>query len=111
MEILHRWADEADNDPITDSKWFQFKVQITRKISAGGNTKDVKIATPLKYLHNHCKILEIPLIYWEMYYPILTWSENCVITNSTGAEAFEITNIKLHILVVSLSTNDNSKLL
>ena len=105
MEILHRWADEADNDPVTYSKWFQFKVQITRKISAGGNTKDVKIATPLKYLHNHCKILEIPLIYWEMYHPILTWSENCVITNSTDTEALALTDTSCNFI-----TNDNSKI-
>ena len=42
---------------------------------------------------------------------ILTWSSTCVITNSTGEGAFEITNTKLYVPVVTLSTQDNSKLL
>ena len=35
----------------------------------------------------------------------------CVITNSTGAGTFEITDTKLYVPVVTLSTKDNSKLL
>ena len=42
---------------------------------------------------------------------ILTWSSTCVITNSTGAGKFEITDTKLYIPVVTLSTQDNAKLL
>ena len=45
---------------------------------------------------------------------ILTWSKNCVIvsTNVTNQNAtFEITDTKLHVPVVTLSTQDNSKLL
>ena len=38
---------------------------------------------------------------------ILTWSSTCVITNSIGAGAFEITDIKLYVRVVTLSTKDN----
>ena len=41
---------------------------------------------------------------------ILTWSSTCVITNSTGAGRFEITDTKLYISVVNLSTQDNAKL-
>ena len=41
----------------------------------------------------------------------LTWPSTCVITNSTGAGAFEITDTKLHVPVMTLSTQDNSKLL
>ena len=40
---------------------------------------------------------------------ILTWS-TCVITNSTGAGRFTI-DTKLYVLVVTLSTQDNAKLL
>ena len=40
-----------------------------------------------------------------------TWSSNCVITNSPGAGTFEITDTKLYVPVVTLSTQDNSKLL
>ena len=42
---------------------------------------------------------------------ILTWSWTCVITNSTGKGAFEITDTKLYVPVVTLSTQDNSELL
>ena len=41
----------------------------------------------------------------------LTWSRDCVITNSTGSEKFEITERKLNVPVVTLSTQDNAKLL
>ena len=42
---------------------------------------------------------------------ILKWSKDCVITNSTGAGKFAITETKLYVLVVTLSTKDNAKLL
>ena len=42
---------------------------------------------------------------------ILTRSSTCVITNSTDAETFSITETKLYVPVVTLLTHDNSKLL
>ena len=42
---------------------------------------------------------------------ILTWSKNCVITNSTGEGKFAITETRLYVPVVTLSTQDNAKLL
>ena len=42
---------------------------------------------------------------------ILTWSWTCVITISTGAGRFTITGTTLYVLVVTLSTQDNTKLL
>ena len=42
---------------------------------------------------------------------ILTWSSTCVVTNSTGAGTFEISDTKLYVPAVTLSTQDNSKLL
>ena len=42
---------------------------------------------------------------------ILTWSSTCVITNSTGAGTFAITDTKLYVPVVTLSIQENSKLL
>ena len=41
----------------------------------------------------------------------LTWSKDCVITNSYGAGKFAITETKLYVLVVTLSIQDNAKLL
>ena len=42
---------------------------------------------------------------------ILTWSKECVITTSTGEGKFAITDTKLYVAVVTLSTQDNAKLL
>ena len=42
---------------------------------------------------------------------ILTWSKDCVITNSTGAGKFKITERKHYVPVVTLSTQGNAKLL
>ena len=42
---------------------------------------------------------------------ILTWSKDCVINNSTGEGKFAITETKLYVPVVTLSTKDNEKLL
>ena len=44
-------------------------------------------------------------------YLILTWSRNCVITNSTGKGKFAITDTKLYVPVVTFPTQDNTKLL
>ena len=38
---------------------------------------------------------------------ILTWYENCVIYSATGATKFAITDTKLYVPVVSLSSEDN----
>ena len=52
----------------------------------------------------------MPLINCEINL-ILTWSSSCVITNSNGAETFAITNTKLYVPVVTLSTQENTKFL
>ena len=51
----------------------------------------------------------MPLIICEVNL-ILTWSKNCVITNSTVEGKFAITETKLYVPVVTLSTKDNGKL-
>ena len=41
----------------------------------------------------------------------LNWSKNCAIVGTNAATTFSITVTKLYILVVTLSTEDNAKLL
>ena len=65
---------------------------------------------PLKYLSNFWRTLEMPLINCKVNL-ILTWSSTCIITNSTGAGTFEITDRRLYVPVVTLSTQENTKLL
>ena len=52
----------------------------------------------------------MPLINCEVSL-ILAWSKDCVVTNSTGEEKFAITETKLYVPVVTLSTRNNAKLL
>ena len=52
----------------------------------------------------------MPLINCEVSI-LLTWSSNCVITNFTGAVKLQITETNLYVPVVTLSTQDNAKLL
>ena len=80
------------------------------KTPAAGNTKDVEIIVPLKYLNNFWRTLEMPLINCEVNL-ILTWSKDCVITNSTGAGKFENKYAKRYVPVGTLSNQDNPKLL
>ena len=108
-----------DNDAIVDfpannnnSASFKFKTKIAGRIGNNG-TKDVKIMVPLKYLSDFWKTLQMPLINCEINL-ILTWSENCFIIDApinNEVPTFTITDTKLYVPVVTLSTHDNAKLL
>ena len=98
------------NDNLANSESFKSKVKITEKTPNNGNTKDIEIIVPLKYLSSFWRTLEMPLINCEVNL-ILTLSKDCVITNSTGEGKFAITETKLYVPVVTLSTKDNEKLL
>ena len=94
----------------TDS--FKFKAKITGQTGDDG-TKDVEIMVPLKYLSNFWRTLEMPLINCEVNL-ILTWSSTCVLiaTNIPNQNAtFAITDTKLYVPVVALSTQENTKFL
>ena len=86
------------------------KIKITGKTPDDDNEKDVEIMVPLKYLSNFWRTLEMPLINCEVNL-ILTWSSTCVITDSNGAGIFAIIDTKLYVPVVTLSTQENTKLL
>ena len=98
-----------------------------------GNTKikkNLEIVVPLKYLSNFWRTLDMPLINREVSLT-LTWSENCVLTDiktQTAAAAqgdnpareridaptnaiFKITDTKLYVPVVTLSTKDDNNFL
>ena len=103
------FRDEPD-DNLADSESFKAKIKITGKTPDDDNEKDVEIMVPLKYLSNFWRTLEMPLINCEVNL-ILTWSSTCVITNSNGAGRFAITDRKLYVPVVTLSTQENTKFL
>ena len=67
----------------------------------------------IKYLSNFCRTLEMPLITCE-FELILSWSLDCAIIYTDVANqnpTFEITKTNLYVPVVTLSTQDNAKLL
>ena len=67
----------------------------------------------LLYLSNFWRTLEMPLINCEVNL-ILTWSSTCVLVatgNANQAVTFAITDTKLYVPVVTLSTQENTKFL
>ena len=83
---------------------------VTGNTPARGNTRDVKMEVPLKYLSNFRRTPNMLLIKCEINL-ILTWSENCVISSATGVIKFTITDTKRYVPIVTSSTQDNANLL
>ena len=100
------FRDEPDDD-LADSESFKSKIKITGKTPNNRNETDEEIIVPLKYLSNFWRTLEMSLINCKVNL-ILTWSSTCVITNSNGAGRFAITDTKLYVPVVTLSTQKNT---
>ena len=92
---------------------FNFKTKITGQTGNNGRIDNVEIIVLLKYLKNFWRTLEIPLSNCEVEL-ILNWSANCVIITTTVANqnsTFTITETNLYFPIVTLSTQDNAKLL
>ena len=104
-----------DNGSIVDfannntTDWFKFKQKITGHTGDDG-TKNVKVVVPLKYLSNFWGTFEVLRINCEITLD-LTWSGNCVVSSDAANQATTITNTKRYVPVVTLSTQDNAKLL
>ena len=94
------------------------------KLEGNNTEKEAKIVVLLKYLSNIWRILDIPLINSKKNL-ILTRSENCVLTSKATRDAdsavaainnptnatFKITDVKLYVPVVTLSTENDKTLL
>ena len=105
---LWEYFRDEPEDNIEDSESFKSKKKIRGKAPNNNNEKDVEIMVPLKYLSNFWRTFEMPLIDCEVNL-ILIWSSTFVITNSAGT--FAITDTKLYVPVVTLSTQENTKFL
>ena len=98
---------------------FKYKSSLITNTEENVTTIGIKIAVPLKYLSNFWRSLQMPLINYKVELS-LKWIENCVLTsaaiganaNATDADSatFKITDAKLYVPVVTLSTEDNLKL-
>ena len=85
------------------SESFKANIRTTGKAPGDANTKNVKIAVPLKYLCYFWKTLKIPVINCKINL-VLTWCGDCVLSSATGEAKFEIT-------CKTLLTQDNVKLI
>ena len=103
-------GDIVDFDGANATDSFNFKTKITGQTADNNNDGniaarvDVEIMVPLKCLSIFWRTLEMPLINCEIEY-ILTWSKDCVIICTNVNET------NLYVPVVTLSTQDNAKLL
>ena len=107
---LWQYYKDEPNDNITQYESFKSKTKITGKNPAAGSTKHVEIIVPLQHLSNFWRTLEMLLINCEINF-ILTWSPTCVIPSAIGKTTFKIIETKLYDLGVTLSTQENAKLL
>ena len=60
-------------------------------------------------MSNFWRSLEMPLINCKIYLE-LNLTKNCLMSNIAGATTFKITNAKLYVPIVTLSTKDNVNL-
>ena len=95
----------ADNN-ISDS--FKFHTKLSGR-TGNDDTKNGKIRVSSKYLSSFWRTLEMLLIKCEINL-IVTWSATCFIIDASIANqvsTFTITDTKLYVPVVTLSTQDN----
>ena len=113
IPAVHDDGDIVDFSGANATNSFKFKVKITCQTRNNGRIGGVEIMVPLKYLSNFWRTLEMSLTNCEVNL-ILTWSANCVIIYTDVANqnpTFAITETKLYVPIVTLSTQDNAKLL
>ena len=98
-------------DNFQSFKYKAFPVRKTKDAVGGTNSsvKDAKIVVPLKYLSNFWRSLEMPLINCKVYLE-LNWIEDCILSSAGDSAKFAITDAKLHVPIVTLSTKDSANL-
>ena len=129
------YRDEPSNHLSTNSESFKYKTNITgNTYNLGDSEADydankvgknkTEVVIPLKHLSNFWRAWNIPLINCEVEL-ILTWSKNCVLPDmavrvaqdgnpaivAPSGATFKIADTKLHVLVVTLSKENDVKLL
>ena len=131
--LWNYYRDEPSNPLSSNSKSFEYKTSVTGKTYNIGadeegydankvGKNETEVVIPLKYLRNFWRSLNVPLINCEVEL-ILTCSKNCVLPDMTvNALAnpaiiapteleFNITDTKVYVPVVSLSKENDIKLL
>ena len=136
-ELTNDDNDNFANINVVNSEAFKYKNKITGNtynVDAGAQgydvnkngTQEVELTIPLKYLGNFWRALNIPLISCEVSLE-LKWNKNCVITsleqrqvdagppvvrdNAPTGATLAINDCKLYVPAVTLSKDDDTKLL
>ena len=77
--------------------------------NTNSSVKEAKIVVPLKYLSNFWRSSEMPLINCKIYVE-LNWIEDFILSSAGDTAKFAITDTKLHVPIVSLSTKESANL-
>ena len=121
--LWNYYRDELSNPISSNSESLKHKTSILGKTPENNDSlTGAKVVIPLKHLSNFWRSLNISLINCEVEL-ILTWSKNCVLADMTvnadpdpaiaaptGA-TFKIKETKLYAPVVTLSKENDTKLL
>ena len=99
---------------IDNSQLFKYKAALLGKTAhpvnnTNSSVKNAKIVLPLMYLSNFWRSLEMPLINCKVYLE-LNWVEDCILSSGRNSAKFAITDAKLHVSIVTLSTKDSANL-
>ena len=125
--LWNYYRDEPSDPLSSNSESFKYNTSIIGNTCNVGDDEEgydaskvgkneTEIVISLKHLSNFWKSLSIPLINCEVEL-ILTWSKNCVLADMTVANnpptglEFQITDTKLYVPVVTLSKENDIKLL
>ena len=130
---MYNLLEYSDNDRDSTGSLFQFKrdeppddnanvandttsLLYKSKLISGtddNNVNNVKLVVPLKYVSSFFRSLELPLVNCKIDLE-LTWHKDCMISSVDAAAgqvvSFMITNTKLYVPMVTLSTKDNNNL-
>ena len=101
--------NNADVTNDNNAPSFKYKASIIGNTNNNGRKSKVKIVVPLKYLSNFWRSLEMPLINCKIKFS-LGWYEKRILSNDANAGTFTITDAKLYVPIVTLRTEDNTKL-
>ena len=115
------WQFKRDEVPVDNadltidkSQSFKYKAALLGKTAdtvnnTNSSVKGAKIVVPLKYLSNFWRSLEMSLITCKVYLE-LNWIEDCILSSTKNSAKFAITDAKLHVPIVTLSTKDSANL-
>ena len=106
--------DEPPDDNANvanDTTSLVYKSKLIKGTDNNNNVNNVKLVVPLKYVSNFSRSLEMPLVNCKIDLE-LTWHKDCMISSADAAAnhvvSFMITDTKLYVPVVTLSTKDNT---